>query len=233
MSDIAPISDELKQHLTHLSANPGGLPEAHKDYLRNLKASGFEPKVIYDIGACVLHWTKFAQELWPEAEIILFDAFQPAEFLYPPHRYNIGVLSDQDNKEVKFYQNDMLPGGNSYYREIGCQGGRFFPEDSYKVMYTRTLDSLVQERGYPLPDLVKIDVQGAEKDVISGAQHALSQTKHLIVEMQHVEYNQGAPKVDETLPFIESKGFKCVAPLFANNGPDGDYGFIRTGTSTF
>ena len=31
--------------------------------------------------------------------------------------YHMGVLSDEDSKEVKFYINDTLPGGNSYYKE--------------------------------------------------------------------------------------------------------------------
>jgi hypothetical protein len=37
---------------------------------------------------------------------------------------------------------------------------------------------------------------------------------------------EGAPLVGETLPFIESLGFKCVAPRFSDNGSDADYGFI-------
>ena len=51
--------------------------------------------------------------------------------------------------------------------------------------------------------------------------------KHLIVELQHVIYNENAPVARETIPFIENIGFKCIAPLFCNNGPDGDYGFIK------
>lgn len=27
------------------------------------QASGFEPRVIYDIGACVLHWARVAKEV--------------------------------------------------------------------------------------------------------------------------------------------------------------------------
>jgi hypothetical protein len=70
-------------------------------------------------------------------------------------------------------------------------------------------------------------VQGAEKDVILGGSNVVKHAKHMIVEMQHVEYNIGAPLVSDTLPWIESIGWKCVAPLFANNGVDGDYGFER------
>ena len=50
-------------------------------------------------------------------------------------------------------------------------------------------------------------------------------SKYFIVEMQKVQYNESAPLVTETLPYIESLGFNCVAPLFSDNGPDGDYCF--------
>jgi hypothetical protein len=85
----------------------------------------------------------------------------------------------------------------------------------------------VEENDFPLPDLVKIDVQCSEKYIIAGGLNTISHAKHLIVELQSIEYNEGAPNVDETLPYIESLGWKCTAPLFCNNGPDGDYGFTR------
>jgi len=90
-----------------------------------------------------------------------------------------------------------------------------------------TLDTIVKNRGFPLPDLVKIDVQGAEKDIISGGINTLSSAKHLICEMQHTNYNDGAPTVSETKPYIESLGWECIAPMLCNNGPDADYGFIN------
>ncbi len=50
----------------------------------------------------------------------------------------------------------------------------------------------------------------------------------LIIEMQHSQYNLGAPLAKDTQPYVESLGWKCVAPLFCNNGPDGDYHFVRS-----
>lgn len=71
-------------------------------------------------------------------------------------------------------------------------------------------------------------IQGAERDILSGARGlVLPHAEHLIVEMQHDEYNQGAPRVDETLPWIESLGFQCTAPMFSRSSVDGDYGFHR------
>lgn len=206
------------------------MPADHVAYLESLKSNGFEPKVIYDIGAACLHWTRHAERLWPDAKIYVFDGFEMLEMLYmnhkPEHEYHVGVLSDA-KRELKFYENPILFGGNSYYREIGGAPG-VFPESNFRTTVANTIDDIVAERGWELPDLVKIDVQGAEKDVISGGIKTLAHAKHLLVEMQRTEYNLGAPKVDETLPYIESLGWKCVAPLFCDNGPDGDYGFVRS-----
>ena len=51
------------------------------------------------------------------SQAILFDAFEPVEMFFKTHKYNIGLLSDKDNVEMKFYQNDLFFGGNSYYKE--------------------------------------------------------------------------------------------------------------------
>jgi FkbM family methyltransferase len=217
---------EIQNHLLKLQKT-SQIPQNHIKYLISLKNNGFTPKVIYDIGACVLHWTNIAQHIWPNAEIVVFDAFDKAEFLYKDYQYHIGVLSDKNDITVKFYQNNLIPYGNSYYREIGCSDGLYFPRDNYQVYKTRTLDSIVAEKHFPLPDLVKIDVQGAEKDIMTGGLQTLKNCQHLIVEMQRENYNDGAPQAHITLPFVENLGFNCVAPLFCDNGPDGDYGFVN------
>jgi hypothetical protein len=132
-------------------------------------------------------------------------------------------LSDTDNKVVKFYHNECNPGGNSYYKE----NSEYFTYNKYIEMKTSTLDSVVKQKKFPLPDLVKIDVQGAEIDILHGGINTIGNAQRLILELQNVEYNKGAKLVNESLPIIESMGWKCEDPLFCNNGPDGDYGFVK------
>lgn len=225
---MSQIKDTEVEHFFNLK-NQASMPSDHKAYLVKLKNKGFEPNVIYDIGACVLHWTSVAKELWPNAEYIVFDALPKAKAIYESENFKhyVGVLGDEDGKQVSFYQNYRFPTGSSYYREIGHDNGSLFPDNTARTYNMKTLDTIVREMGFPPPDLIKIDVQGAEKDVIFGAQTTLKSVQHLIVEMQHTEYNLNAPKANETLPYIESFGFKCVAPMFCNNGPDADYGFER------
>lgn len=224
--------DDLRRHVRHLHHSLA-IPQDHVAYLRRLAAGGFTPRVIYDIGACVCHWAREAKAIWPDARIILFDAWDKAEFLYTEggYEYHLGVLTDSDGREVTFHQSDESPGGNSYYREVGTNeaGSRLsaalFPPDGGVTKTGLTLDTVVQRRGFPPPDLVKLDVQGCEQDILAGAARTLASARHLIAELQHVQYNLGAPMATETMGFLGAAGWTCTAPLFCNNGPDGDYGF--------
>lgn len=218
---IKEINDNLfKLHQTDM------LPPSHIQFLEKLKTSGINPKVCYDIGSNVLHWTKHANRIWTDTQIILFDAFDHAPILYEQYSYpyEIVVLSDQDDKEVKFYQNDIFIGGSSYYKEYN---DAVFPVDKYVLRRTKKLDTIVKDKAYPYPDLVKIDVQGAELDVIKGGFEVLSHAKYLIIELQHQEYNIGAPLANITKSLLESMGWICMEEKFSNNGPDADYFFIQ------
>jgi len=217
-------------HLRALHKKPftTSIPVNHLRYLGDLKRSGFYPRVIYDVGACVLHWTQAARVLWPQATIIAFDAFEKLRPIYEEAgvQHFIGVLSSADGRRVNWYENWMHPAGNSYYREVGCTMGDFFLPGSGIERTARALDSVVQEMDLPLPDLIKLDVQGSEMDILQGGQNTLAHARHLIVEMQHERYNEGAPLAHETLPWIMGLGWRHRG-LFCNNGPDGDHGFER------
>ena len=222
--------DERIKINTHLLKLHTGnqFPVTHINHLKKLKNNGFEPKVIYDIGSCVLHWTNEVEKIWPDAKIVLFDAYDKVEFLYKDYDYYIGVLTDTDGKEIDFYQNDLMPGGNSYYREIGSPNAdKIFNSTHLHKKIGYTLDTIVKGKGFPLPDLIKIDVQGAESDVITGAIETIRNCQYMIVELQSEHYNLNAPLANESIKLIDDYGFKCVDPLFCNNGPDGDYGFIN------
>ena len=219
------MNDELQSFYRELSVKKS-IPSNHVNYLRKLKSEGFEPKVIYGIGSCVLHWHNEAKEIWPNAEIICFEALDALEFLYEERnvKRSMTVLSDMDNKELKFYVNYRLITGNSYYKE---NNDIFYPEDMYEIKKAMTLDTIVKQNDFPLPDLIKIDVQGAEIDILNGALNTIKHAERMVIELQSDDYNRGAPKVSESLPYIESLGFTCTDPLFQNNGADGDYGFVR------
>lgn len=199
-------------------------PRDHVDYLHGMMLEGVQPKVIYDIGACVMHWTKEARKIWPESKIVMFDAMNHAQFLYKESGldyYCGGPLGDE-TRTVKFYENAMDPAGNSVYKE----DTQFFTEEHAVEKTMETLDRVVEAMEFPKPDLVKIDAQGAELLILKGGKEALSECQDIIIEMQHQEYNLGAPYKDEVIEYLNGMGFELVNQIHIGQ-VDGDYHFRR------
>ena len=201
------------------------LPVDHQNYIKNLD---IEPKVIYDIGACVLHWTRHAEKRWPNSTYVLFDAEQGVipVLSKTKHQYHIGLLTDKDNKMIKFYHNIDNPGGNSYYKEVTGA----FTEQHAEIKIGSKLDTIVKQKGYPLPDLIKLDVQGAELDVLRGAEECIKHCTDIILEAQHKKYNEGAPMVNDVINYMTSLGFQLVSN-FSRVEYDGDYHFKKKSKS--
>ena len=196
-------------------------PKDHVEYLNNM---GIKPKVIYDIGACVMHWTKEAKKVWPEAKIVMFDAMNHAEFLYKESGldyYCDGPVGDF-TRWVKYYENPMDPAGNSVFKE----DTPYFTEEHAVNKKMRSLDDIASEKGWEKPDLVKIDAQGAELLILVGAEKTLSECQDIIIEMQHQEYNLGAPQKDDVTQYLNEMGFELVSQIHIGN-VDGDYHFRR------
>ncbi len=200
---------------------------SHYDYLNIIKDKfNLNPTTVYDIGSNSLQWTTQFQRVYPSSEVVVFEAMVMFENLYKEHnlKYHIGVLSDT-NKTVNFYQNEQANTGSSYYLEnsqYGAPNGIYLPV----TMDTLTLDEVVENKGYPLPELMKIDVQGSELDILMGSSKVLEHCSHLIIELRNVEYNLGSPEKETVIAYLESIGYTNIG-MFNDNGPDADYHFYK------
>ena len=204
------------------------LPVAHIEYLEMLSSDvNIKPKVIFDIGSCVQHWTRHAKRIWPDAEIHCFDAFSYLKPLYDETKINFHnvLLYDIDYAKIKFYQNDMFYGGNSIYKEETS----YFPSTNYILKETITLDTLVQVKSIPYPDLIKMDTQSGELDCIRGATKCLENATHLIIEIvkDNVIYNRGSPKREEIIDYLKNIGYYILHPAFSGNPCDEDWCFVN------
>lgn len=217
-------------HFKYIAEN-NSFPVGHVQYLEKMKSEGANPAVVYDIGACVLHWYDEAIRVWPSAQYFVMDAMDETEFMYKERKlpYHCGVLTDKDNRILDFYQNLQFPGGNSYYREnseVNPEAAKFFNESSIVKKIGMRLDTIASKKSWPKPDMLKIDVQGAELDILKGGEETLKSVKDIIIELQHTEYNKGAPNADQVIAYLNDRGFELVAQ-FAKTPYDGDYHFRR------
>lgn len=203
------------------------LPHAHKEYLANLDIS---PKVIYDIGSSVLHWSKEARNIWPSANFILFDALETVGTLYEENgfkNYYLGVLGKNVGEHIEFKCNETHPGGNSKYPENSFESGFYFNDRHRQQRVTNTIDNIASLNNLPKPDLVKIDVQGMEKEILEGAITTFKNTPDIILELQHEDYNMGAPNHEEVIAYMKTLGYELVSN-FTKTHVDGDYHFRLT-----
>ena len=217
-------AENIHERLAQLS-NMNLLPVFHENYMRDFEARwNWKPKIIFDIGASVLHWTKVARQIWGGAQFYAFDALEEYKDIYEAYdmKYAIGLLSDKPIRRT-FYTNLEHPGGGSYYPE---KDNKAMYEKDMRTMGTITLDETIKATQFPQPDLIKIDVQGAELDILKGATETLKHVKHIFLEAQTVEYNEGAPQFSQVKEFMEEVGFVLVEK-FCDNGADADYHFVR------
>lgn len=215
------ILNTVIQNNINVIASYDVMPPEHVEYLKSLDIS---PNVIYDIGACVLYWERHARAIWPNSEIYLFDASFHLETLYnnTNQKYELCVLTDTNGKSVKFYEDPMKPSGSSYYKE----NTEFYNETHATERLGYTLDYIVEKNNWPLPNLIKLDVQGAELDILKGATKCLSTCDDIILESQHINYNDGAPMVQDVIDFMKSINFKLISN-FSKQAVDGDYHFKK------
>lgn len=220
--------EQLHQQYIHAH-----LPEDHVAYLHKLKAEGFEPKVIYDVGACYLQWYKAVSHIWPDAKVYCVEGTRHFKDLYEelgvPEHYHVGIVSDRDGREVTWWESQTNWQGNSYYKEIG-QGplSEFhYPASTAHKRPTLTLDTIARQHGWPPPDLLKVDVQGADIDVLRGAPETLKTVQHLLVELPFAEFNVGALSDTEAIKIIEEEfHFRVQTPKFNIQFADADFDFV-------
>ena len=74
-------------------------------------------------------------------------------------------------------------------------------------IHMNTLDAFVEERGISAIGILKIDTQGGELAVLSGASNSLQKTALIVLEMNNHETYVNAPKYYEVDAFLREKGF--------------------------
>jgi FkbM family methyltransferase len=158
---------------------------------------------ILDIGARKGDWTKKFKEYYPEAKSLMIEANgDHKEDLEKVGPYILALVG-KDNTETDYYicddkQNDH---GNGIYRE-----NTNVPFTSKKRRVT-TLDSLLPGQKF---DLIKMDVQGAELDILQGSPGFIHNTKYLWLELQAHNYNLGAPSAGKVIGYLHQIGFEIV-----------------------
>lgn len=182
-----------------------GVPEI-LPALERLRANGFVPEQIFDVGAYCGEFARLCRNVWPRAGLTCFEVL--------PHRVqelrnwctqdgNAIVIESLLGAEIKsavpFHEMETA---SSVFEEHIPQ---VEPVNSYPM---QTIDAVLRTHiGLKAPAFLKLDVQGYELEVLKGAREALSHICVILAEVNLIDIHKGVPLLDEVILFLRDKGF--------------------------
>jgi len=185
------------------------------DFLNLIKKES-SIKCIVDAGANVGSWSLLANHFFPGCMIFSFEPLPEYFKFLRENTLNIpsitcinAALSDK-SEEKKFY----LQGHSSSFMQASNELLSLHPNEFCRgelLVRSIKLDDFISSEKIASPDLIKLDVEGAEIIALEGARHILQTTKYIILEVSFVERHLGQPLIHEIIAFMAKNSFYLYA----------------------
>lgn len=177
--------------------------------LRHVKQLGFVPQTVIDVGGAFGLFSAEALHIFPHANYQLLEPLEEYKpyldkFVqaHPRQAQYVIAAAGARSGEISINVHPDLVGSSTYLEEdVSDTNG--VP----RVVKSVTLDELITSAKLAPPYLVKIDVQGAELDVLVGFERNLANTEFLLLEVSFFGFFLGGPQFYDVVAFMKSKGF--------------------------
>ena len=184
--------------------------------LEHSRDMGFSPGTVIDVGAA--NGTLELYETFPDSRHVLIDPLEENSSCLekivkglPNAEYVNAAVTKQKGSVTINVHPDLH--GSSLYLECEDSDVNGVP----RTVPAITLDGLYEEHGLNGPFLIKIDVQGSELDVLSGAVKLLEVTDFVILEACLFGFFVGGPQFYDIVDFMKVSGFvvyDILVPLY-------------------
>jgi len=176
--------------------------------LAHARSVGFRPKTVLDVGAAFGGFTLQARAAFPESRVLMVEPL--SEYREALDR----IAQPQSGVELAAVAATRVPGEVTIHVHPDLVGSSLYleHEDSSvngvpRTVPGATLDELWAERELEGPALLKIDAQGAELAIMSGARRVLDATEYLLLEVVFFDVFEGGPELHDVFAFLKERGF--------------------------
>ena len=203
-----------------------GLAVGHIDSLELLQSlAGRDIRSIYDVGANMGTWTLLAKAVIPQSAI---DAFEPLEAHVTEFRERTAAVEGirvhtvalgSTNTRTALRVTDFTDASSLLPLTVASKSEHGLAEVDQIEVIVRRLDEYRVERELPLPDLIKLDVQGFELEVLRGAEQCLTHASAVVLEVSFVEYYENQCLFHDIVTFLAKHGL--YLSVFGEHTPVG------------
>ena len=184
------------------------------------KMAGVKPKTVVDVGANIGQFSVASSHLF---DGVVIYPIEPDPCVSEELRKNVGtliaknvkVMAVGDKNGVEIFHVNSDPQVSSLL-PLGADRINSFPGSKVVEKITvpvTTLDSLFKGLTLKEPILLKIDVQGFEDRVISGAGSFLERVRWVLMEVSFSKLYEGERDFETILNLMKKHGFQFVRPM--------------------
>jgi len=184
-------------------SRPPGQFTVHAYKLGAAKARGLEVRSALDGGAARGDWMRGIRQTFPDAEVL---AVEPRDEVQTELR---AVQAELGRIKIAKTLLGATPGEANFYLDgdSSSVNQEFAGGTAGVRMPVTTIDQLVQSLEFPYPDLIKLDLQGAELDALAGAGECLKRAKAVLLEVSFLPFEKEMPLIADVLWFMKDKGY--------------------------
>ena len=192
---------------------------------------GLNIAVALDGGAHVGEWAEELKEFYPHAQVLMVEPREEAQARLQAMAARLPGLRVVKSLLGPTEGTLELHEHTAQSSVLANSGGQPFGRSVTHPV--TTIDRLFETTGWPLPDLIKLDLQGFELEALKGGARALAHAEAVLLEVSFFAFQSGQPIVADVVGYMDRAGFQLYDIFSLAHRPldgalaQGDFLFVK------